>query len=86
MSRIKYVESNVPKNIKVRVHYLRQGDVKGIPESIKRVTIAQLFDKQSGRKVAEATSFCGPQDNDNRKVGRAIAVGRALKGYMASAV
>lgn len=81
MSRIKYVETNVPKNTKLRVHYLQQGKVPGLPKQIKRVTVAQLFDKRTGSKVSEATSFCHENDNDNKKIGRAIAVGRALKGY-----
>ena len=81
MSKIKYVETNVPKNIQVRVHYLQQGKVEGMPKNVKRVTIASLVDTTSGERVAEATAFCNNNDNDSRKIGRAIAVGRALKSY-----
>jgi len=81
MSRAKYIESNVPKNTFIRVHYLTQGRVKGMPNDIKRITIASLVDSITGNKLAEATSFCAGNDNDSRKIGRAIAVGRALKDY-----
>ena len=82
MPRIKYVETNVPKNTSLRVHYLQQGKVTGMPTNVKRITIAALIDKVTGEKLAEATSFCDKKDNDSRKIGRAIAVGRALKDYM----
>ena len=85
MARIKYIETNVPKNMQLRVHYLQHGKVSGLPEQVKRVTIAALFDAK-GRRVTEATSFCHEGDNDNRKIGRAIAVGRALKSYYTNAV
>lgn len=82
MSRIKYTESNVPKNTQIRVHYLTPERVTGMPTNVKRITIASLIDKVTGQKLAEATSFCDKKDNDSRKIGRAIAVGRALKEYM----
>ena len=82
MSRVKYTESNVPKNLQVRVHYLTQTKVIGMPMNIKRITIASLVDRVTGNKLAEATSFCDNKDNDSRKIGRAIAIGRVLKQYM----
>jgi len=82
MSRLKYTESNVPKNTYIRVHYLTQGKVQGMPSNVKRVTIATLKHSISGKKLSEGVSFCDNKDNDNRKIGRAIAVGRALKDYM----
>ena len=84
MSRVKYTENNVPKNIQVRVHYLTQGKVAGMPQQVKRVTIASLVDTRTGRKVAEGTAFCDNKDNANRKIGRAIAIGRAYKAYCAN--
>lgn len=82
MSRLKYTENNVPKNTRIRVHYLQQGKVTGMPTNVKRITIASLIDNLTGQKLAEATSFCDERDNDSRKIGRAIAVGRCLKDYM----
>jgi len=83
MSRIKYVETNIPKNVKLRVQYLDHQHVPGLPRDIKRITVASLFDSLSGRKVTACASCC-PTDNDNRKIGRAIAIGRALKQYYAT--
>lgn len=85
MSRIKYVESNVPENMNLRVQYLHQGHVAGMPTNMKRITVATLLDLE-GRMVAKACSVCHENDNDNRKIGRAIAVGRALKEYYTNAV
>jgi len=80
MSHIKYVESNVPKNISVRVQYLK-GDMPGMPKDTKRITVATLVNNQTGQQVSRAVSVCRHSDNDNRKIGRAIAVGRAVKEY-----
>ena len=85
MSRIKYTENNIPKNTFFRVHYLTQGKVKGMPTGVKRITIATLVDKTTGKRLAEATSFCDSRDNDNKKIGRAMACGRAFKAYSTNA-
>lgn len=85
MARIKYVESNVPKNVNLRVQYLRNNEVAGLPDYVKRITIATLVSPE-GAKLAQACSICHENDNDNRKIGRAIAVGRALKEYYLNAM
>ncbi len=85
MSHIKYVESNVPKNIKVRVQYLKN-DVPGMPANTKRITVATLVNSNTGQQVGKGVSVCRQGDNDNRKIGRAIAVGRAVKEYYTHAV
>jgi hypothetical protein len=40
-------------------------------------TIAQVYDGDT--MVAESAAICSPFDNFNKKIGRAIATGRALK-------
>lgn len=41
------------------------------------LTVAQIYDGE--KLIAEGTALCSPDDNFNKKIGRAIATGRALK-------
>lgn len=71
MRRLKYNEANVPDGIKVRVRY-----TKGQPWH----TSCHLV--QGAKLVAVGHSSCSIKDQPTRRIGRAIAVGRALKMYM----
>lgn len=74
----RYTESHVPRHLQLRVYYdteLRD------PESLHRWrTTAYLIDS-NGICHATGVAECSSSDNPNRKIGRAIAVGRALKAY-----
>lgn len=78
---MRYVESNIPEDVTLRVHYRTscRARTPGERELLPRwLTVAQIIDKE-GHLLAEGISRCGPKDNPSRKIGRAIAVGRALK-------
>ena len=85
---IKFVESNVPEHLRVCVTYLFEGRVsktqlKKIGQTrTTYVTLARLKDPD-GTVVAEGQSACSSKDCPSRKVGRAVAVGRALAEYYA---
>ncbi len=71
MSRAKYNEANMPDGIRARVRYLRDR---------RWFTSCQLLNKDN-RIVATGVSTCSYKDQPTRKIGRAIAIGRALKSY-----
>ncbi len=86
---MKLTEANVPDHIRVHVVYLFDGrlsknQLKKIGKTrTEYVTIAKLFTRETGRLVGEGLAACSHTDNPSRKVGRAIAVGRALASYHA---
>jgi len=73
MSRRNYKESGIPENLYVQVRYDKGKDFWRTFATIKR--------RDNDDPVAMASSFCNPKDNPNRKIGRAIAIGRAMKKY-----
>lgn len=70
--RRKYKESNTPDHLALQVRYHK---------GKKWVTVAKLYVRATGELASWGQSICSPRDNPNRKIGRAIAVGRALKRY-----
>ena len=86
MKRVKFVEGNIPSSLRVQVRYLTPNHIEGLPSGIKRITIARLFDKVTGQVVAQHASSCHANDNDNKTIGRHIAVGRAFKEYYSNVV
>jgi len=89
MRKFKYTESQVPPSLTVHVYHEREPwlhfDKEGgsRPCSIYNgCTVARLIDVQTGDVKSEGVAYCNlNRDNPNRKIGRAIAVGRALKNY-----
>jgi len=83
---IKFVESNVPEHLRVCVTYLYEGRVsksqlKKIGQTkTSYVTLARLKDPD-GNVVSEGQSACSSKDCPSRRIGRAVAVGRALAEY-----
>lgn len=71
MKRRNYRESGVPEHLRVRVRYIRDR---------RWFTACDLLDKDNVI-VASGYSTCSYKDQPRRKIGRAIAVGRALKEY-----
>jgi len=86
MSRVKFTEGNLPLRVRVSVQYIQPSHVVGMPKDMKRMTIATLIDRSTNELLAKAVSVCNNRDNDNRKIGRAIAVGRAYKVWFNKAV
>lgn len=76
---MKYKESNVPDHLQLRVYY--DTKFRNPASGELWTTRAYLIDKVTGGIVARGESRCCPRDNPNRKIGRAIAVGRALLEY-----
>lgn len=80
---MKLTEANVPEYLTVRVVYLFEGrtsknQLKKIGKTnTNYVTLARLVD-DDGNVVAEGRAACSQEDNPSRKIGRHIAVGRAL--------
>lgn len=84
----KNVESEVPNSMRVCVVHLHPGnstesdrstsDDNGWEYYHKYMTIAKLRDKKSNEVVSEGVSYCSGVDNPCRKIGRAVAVGRAV--------
>lgn len=79
-----YVEGNIPDYLALRVRYITacRARSKAEAEALPRwTTIATLYDRATGEEVARAVANCGPRDNPSRKIGRAVAVGRAFKQF-----
>lgn len=77
-----FTEDNIPEKFKLRVHHLHCGNSTHSDRlGHEYVTIAQLFDRETGELITEGKSFCSKRDVPNKKVGRMVAVGRALKEY-----
>lgn len=68
----KYIEANIPDSLRAEVRYLR-GPVW--------VTSCHLVEDKSGKVLASGTAVCSKKDQPCRKIGRAIAIGRALQKY-----
>lgn len=78
---MKYVESNIPSKLRVFVRYTTRfrapDQSKYLP---KWHTQCELVDEE-GNVVAFASSNCNEEDQPVRKIGRAIAVGKAFKKW-----
>lgn len=84
MSR-KNVESSCPDNIRIRVWHFRGEDVIHMcGRDGAWATVCRVYDADDVDFVApllEAWSHCHVKDQPNRKIGRKIAVGRAMKKF-----
>lgn len=69
---MRLTEGNLPENIVARVRYTG-------PDSPIRVTMARLVDRETNETLATGIARCSEQDNFSRKIGRSMAVGRAMK-------
>ncbi len=72
MSKKKFTEAHVPEDIIVQVRYLKHRQWQ---------TVCRLIDRDNGAILCMASATCSNRDHPVRKIGRAIAVGRALKEY-----
>lgn len=77
-----FTESAVPPHLKLVVCHLHEGNSdKHDRRGCKYATIAKLFNKEDGDLIAQGEAYCSERDVPSRKVGRMVAVGRALKEY-----
>lgn len=74
----RYTENHVPRHLQLRVYY--DTELRNPDSPHRWRTTAYLIDS-NGVCRATGVAECSERDNPNRKVGRAIAVGRALKSY-----
>ena len=73
---MRYTESNVPEHLRVQVVHRPPRRRKD-----RYQTYAMLRDRETDALLAIGHSKCSREDAPSRKVGRAVAVGRALKSY-----
>ncbi len=73
MKRAKYSESNIPAGIVALIRYQRGEQF---------VTYCKLVHKETKEIVAAAHAICSLKEQPSKKIGRAIAIGRALKFYL----
>ena len=80
----------IPEGFEVRISHTRRatnGDIYAPAELLRKIgmtisprggrTVAHLV--KNGEIVVSGVAKCGPRDNFNRRIGRDIAIGRALK-------
>ncbi|KKM68191.1 hypothetical protein LCGC14_1463310 [marine sediment metagenome] len=75
--RKKYTEANIPEGIRAEVRYIK-GALSG---QSPWVTSCHLVENVTGKVMASGTAVCSAKDQPVRKIGRAMAIGRALKKY-----
>ena len=68
--RKKYTEANIPEGIRAEVRYLKEPNW---------ITHCFLVEDATGVVVASGLAVCSLKDKPVRKIGRAMAIGRALK-------
>lgn len=74
----RYIEANIPQHLSLRVHHCKEPVCDEF--HYNGVTIARLYDKRTRKQVSEGVAYCNlDKDAPSRKIGRAIAIGRALK-------
>lgn len=82
MSHSKYIEENLNEKFKTRVaHYHPGNSTDEDRDGNKYVTVAQIVTRPPlvSAVVGMGVAECGKKDNPSRKLGRRIAVGRAIK-------
>lgn len=77
MPRKKYTEANMPLGMKAEVRYLKGS---------RWVTSCHLVDTATDKVVSHGTAICSARDKPVRKIGRAMAIGRALKQFARSQI
>lgn len=77
---MKYIEANVPDHLYTSVQYITRLRTHMQSDPLW-LTVCQIRERESDKLVAVATARCSQKDQPNRKIGRAIAIGRALKTY-----
>ena len=82
MCETKYTEQNIPENLRLQVVHLHAGNSsRKARHGYPYVTLAKLISRDTERVVSSAKAICSRIENPSRKIGRAIAIGRALKAF-----
>ena len=73
-------ENNLPKHVKVVLKHFHKGNSsrsarKGHPY----MTLCQLYDRSTHLLIGHGESHCSNKDLPNRRIGRHVAIGRAMK-------
>ena len=77
-----FTEGSIPAHLKLVVSHLHDGNSdKHDRRGCRYATVAKLFRKDDGELIAIGEAYCSEKDTPSRKVGRMVAVGRALKEY-----
>lgn len=79
MKRAKYTESNCPKGIVIRVWH--HNNPPGPTRWATRCALFYTEDTDFDYPILETWAHCHNKDQPNRRIGRKIAVGRALKMF-----
>ena len=85
---LKYNEKNIPEGMFIKVIHLHTGNTsknqmkKLGKTNAKFITIARLYMNGIMFSVGEGIAACSKKDSPSRRIGRSIAIGRALKGYL----
>lgn len=76
----KYTEKDIPENIRVVVRHFHSGNSSKNKRHGKQMrTIADLLDLKTGLILARGKAECHKGESPSRKIGRQVAIGRALK-------
>lgn len=74
------MNDQLPEGTKVEFSHNRRRSSAHVIEPRGGVTTAYIYeDKVEGRVLATAQAHCSDEDNYNKKIGRQISLGRALK-------
>ena len=78
--KMKFKESELPDTMRIKVVHLHPGNSsKRQRKGCVYRTLAKILEKDSDRILGRGEARCNPLDTPSRRVGRDIAVGRALK-------
>jgi hypothetical protein len=79
MCKHTFVEGNIPKEHRVIVHHFHSGNSsKKFRHGRDYMTTAILLDKE-GKRIGSGRAHCSGGDAPTRAIGRAVAIGRAMK-------
>jgi len=82
--KTKYTEDMLPQGHRVRVKHFHNGNSsEEFRDHKPYVTLASVLDTNQV-PVGFGVSACSKRDTPNRKLGRQIAIGRAVKDFMKS--
>lgn len=81
-SNLHFTEKHIPSELQVKVRHFHPGNSSNTKRHGKVYrTIAKLIDRESGAELAKGEAKCCDTDSPRRRVGREVAIGRALKNY-----
>ena len=77
---MKYTEETLPTHLQLRVNHFHSGNSSNKKRHGKPyITVARIIDKETQIIVAKGKAMCSKTEAPSRKLGRTIAVNRALE-------